>query len=201
MIATEKSLELLRYISANMQGSTFHHHSHVLFDLPIKENGYYVEIGCFAGATASLMLHKEKINVVSIDLGYPVPQATVLENVKLFNSHDKAFQYIEGNSQSQDTVDQLKKITQEIDILFIDGGHSKEDVMNDFNLYHNMVVPGGYIVFDDYNDSEYSPEVKPTVDEIVKNTSEYEVIGAIENTLGARPRTLLEGNCFILRKL
>jgi hypothetical protein len=64
-----------------------------------------------------------------------------------------------------------------------------------------MVVPGGYIVFDDYNDSEYSPEVKPTVDEIVKNTSEYEVIGAIENTLGARPRTLLEGNCFILRKL
>jgi hypothetical protein len=116
MIATEKSLELLRHISANMQGSTFHHHSHVLFDLPIKENGYYVEIGCFAGATASLMLHKEKINVVSIDLGYPVPQETVLENVKLFNSHDNAFQYIEGNSQSQDTVDKLKKITQEIEL-------------------------------------------------------------------------------------
>lgn len=201
MIATEKSLGLLRHISATMQGTTFHHHSHLLYDLPIKENGYYVEIGCYAGATTCLMLHKQKINIVSIDLGYPIPQSTVLENIKLFNLYGNTFKYIEGNSQSQDTVDQLKKITQEIDILFIDGGHSKENVMNDFLLYHKMVVSGGYIVFDDYNDSEYSPEVKPTVDAIVKNTTEYEIIGTIENTLGARPRTITEGNCFILRKL
>lgn len=201
MIATEKSLGLLRHISSKMQGSTFHHHSHLLYDLPVRKNGYYVEIGCYAGATACLMAHIAHINIVSIDLGYPVPQNVVFENINLFNLYGNTFHYIEGNSRSQDTLDQLKKITQEIDILFIDGGHSKEDVMNDFLLYHKMVVPGGYIVFDDYNDSEYSPEVKPTVDTIVKNTNEYEVVGTIKNTLGARPRTITEGNCFILRKI
>jgi predicted O-methyltransferase YrrM len=167
----------------------------------MRENGYYVEIGCFAGATACLMLHKEKINVISIDLGHPIPQSMVQENIKRFNVHNNSFIYLEGNSQSQDMVNQLKKITQEIDILFIDGDHTKEGVMNDFLLYHKMVVPGGYVVFDDYNDHEYSPEVKPTVNAIVKNTNEYEIIGTIENIHGARPRTLLEGNCFVMRKL
>jgi predicted O-methyltransferase YrrM len=201
MIATENSLNLLRDISARMEGNTFHHHSHLLYDLPMRENGYYVEIGCFAGATACLMLHKEKINVISIDLGHPIPQSMVQENIKRFNVHNNSFIYLEGNSQSQDMVNQLKKITQEIDILFIDGDHTKEGVMNDFLLYHKMVVPGGYVVFDDYNDHEYSPEVKPTVNAIVKNTNEYEIIGTIENIHGARPRTLLEGNCFVMRKL
>jgi len=201
MTPTYESLKLLRDISARMEGNTFHHHSHLLYDLPIKENGFYVEIGCFAGATACLMLHKEKINVVSIDLGHPIPQSMVHENVKKFNQHNNFYAYLEGNSQSQDMVDRLKSITQEIDILFIDGDHTKEGVMNDFLLYHEMVVSGGYIVFDDYNDHQYSPEVKPIVNTIVKNFHEYEVIGAIENTLGARPRTLIEGNCFVVRKM
>jgi predicted O-methyltransferase YrrM len=201
MTPTQESLQLLRDISARMEGTTFHHHSHLLYDLPMRENGYYVEIGCFAGATACLMLQRQKTNVISIDLGHPIPQSMVQENIKRFNVHNNSYIYLEGNSQSQDTVNQLKKITQEIDILFIDGDHTKEGVMNDFLLYHEMVVPGGYVVFDDYNDHEYSPEVKPTVNAIVKNTNEYEIIGAIENIHGARPRTLLEGNCFVMRKL
>jgi predicted O-methyltransferase YrrM len=201
MTPTQESLQLLRDISARMEGTTFHHHSHLLYDLPMRENGYYVEIGCFAGATACLMLQRQKTNVISIDLGHPIPQSMVQENIKRFNVHNNSYIYLEGNSQSQDMVNQLKKITQEIDILFIDGDHTKEGVMNDFLLYHEMVVPGGYVVFDDYNDHEHSPEVKPTVNAIVKNTNEYEIIGAIENIHGARPRTLLEGNCFVMRKL
>lgn len=201
MIPTYESLELLREISSKMEGTTFHHHSHLLYDIPIRENGYYVEIGCYAGATACLMLHKA--NVVSIDLGRPISSTIVYDNVDMFNHKKNSFTYLEGNSQSNEMVKRLKEITNEIDILFIDGDHTKEGVMNDFLLYHEMVIPGGYIVFDDYNDDEFSPEVKPTVNMIVKNFLQYEVIGTFENTLGARPRFLTEaneGNCFVMRK-
>lgn len=195
---TSESLERLRFISKEMKGKTFHHHSHILHDIQIKENGYYVEIGCYCGATACLMI--DKANVVSIDLGHPIPMNIVQENVNLFNTNQKSFDYLEGNSQSEDMVERLKKITKEIDILFIDGDHSKDGVIKDFNLYSDLVVSGGYIVFDDYNDHEYSPEVKPAVDSIIENLTDYDIVGTITNTLGARPRTLIEGNCFVLRK-
>lgn len=202
--STAQSLELIQRISDSMEGKTFHHHFHILYDIPIKENGFYVEIGCYAGASACLMLQKEKINVISIDLGYPISEDVVHRNVKKFNSStDNTFTYLRGNSQTQETVDRLKSITNLIDILFIDGDHSRQGVFNDFNLYKELVASGGYIVFDDYNDKEFSPEVKSAVDDIVceLNPAEYESIGTIPNLLRARPIIMSEGNCFILRKL
>jgi len=201
MIKTQVSLNMLKSISEKMHGTTFHHHSHFLYDLPMRKNGYYVEIGCFAGATACLMLQRENINVISIDLGHPIPQEIVHKNVRIFNQHKNSYTYLQGNSQTPDMVNRLKEITQEIDILFIDGDHTKQGVMNDFMMYHKMVVPGGYIVFDDYNDFAHSPEVKPIVDSIAKDTDEYEIIGAVKNTFRAKPEHLTEGNCFVMRKL
>jgi len=201
MNITEQSLEILREISSKMEGNTFHHHFHFLYDIPIRENGYYVEIGCYAGASSCLMLQKEKINVVSIDLGFPVDQSIAEDNIKKFNAKENFFRYIKGNSHAEDTIEKLKTITKEIDILFVDGDHTKESVMKDFFIYSDLVISGGYIVFDDYNDHEYSPEVKLAVDSIVEKTSHnYEIIGTIENTFGARPRNL-PGNCFVMRKL
>jgi MMP 1-O-methyltransferase len=36
-------------------------------------------------------------------------------------------------------------------LLFIDGSHAYMDVLLDYYLWHDMVVPGGYLVFDDSN--------------------------------------------------
>jgi hypothetical protein len=36
----------------------------------------------------------------------------------------------------------------------------------DFLMYERLVVPGGYVVFDDYMDHEYCPEVGPTIDKM-----------------------------------
>jgi hypothetical protein len=49
-------------------------------------------------------------------------------------------------------------------LLHIDGGHHGRHVLLDFLLYSPSVVPGGFIVFDDYGDFQYSPEVGPAVD-------------------------------------
>jgi hypothetical protein len=54
-------------------------------------------------------------------------------------------------------------------------------------------VPGGYIVFDDYDDHQFSPEVLPAVDMLIYYgfTSGFEVIGQVEGFQ----------NSFVLKKL
>ena len=69
-------------------------------------------------------------------------------------------------------------------------------------LYEGLVKKGGYIVFDDYNDSQHSPEVKPAVNDLVNQIStQYEIIGAIPNLYNAKPLELKEGNEFVIKKL
>lgn len=208
MKVTKKSLDILgEIVSTGVQ--TFHHHYHILYDIADsinKEEINYVEIGCYAGGSACLMLQRTKTNVISIDLGEPISEEVVLKNTKNHNIHQNSFSYIKGNSQVLETKERLKSImlgykSQEIDILFIDGDHSFNGVHNDFNLYEDLVSIGGYIVFDDYNDPEHSPDVNGAVNNIVSNLKNYEVIGTIENTLGAHPSSLIEGNCFVIKRI
>ena len=90
-----------------------------------------------------------------------------------------------------------------IDILFIDGDHSYDGIVEDFNNYVDFVNDGGFIVFDDYNDIMFSPEVKIAVNDIVStlDLSKYSVMGSIKNEYSAKPVELLENNCFIVRKI
>jgi predicted O-methyltransferase YrrM len=202
---TSESLDIVKRISDNMEGHTFHHHYHILYDIGEKyEDRHinYVEIGCFAGASACLMLQRPNTNVISIDLGHPISQDLAKRNVEKFNVLGNSFVYLQGDSQTREMVGNLASLISDIDILFIDGDHSYSGVINDFSFYRSMVKPGGYIVFDDYNDSEFSPEVKPAVDDITKQISdEFEIIGVIPNLHNARPLEIKDGNEFVIRKL
>jgi predicted O-methyltransferase YrrM len=203
MKQTLESVLLTRKISDEINNMTFHHHYYVLYDIA-KEFGdsliNYVEIGCYAGGSACLMLQRPNTNVISIDLGKPISPEIVKQNVNKLNTLGNQYNYIQANSQKQETVDQLKKLVNGIDILFIDGDHNYQGVINDFNFYSNLVKPGCYIVFDDYNDIQYSPKVKLAVDDLLQNNLEYEIIGVLPNIFEARPADLKEGNCYIIRK-
>lgn len=200
---TKESLELTKYISERIGNQTFHHHYHVLYDIAQVFGDKiinYVEIGCYAGGSACLMLQRPNTNVISIDIGTPITPQIVKENVKNLNILNNKYSYIQGNSQKSETVDFLKHMIQSIDMLFIDGCHEYSCVINDFNLYSKMVRPEGYIIFDDYNDSQYSPQVKVAVDDLLTNNYEYEILGTLPNIFGARPSELKDGNCFIIKK-
>ena len=202
---TQESLDITRYISDNINNQTMHHHYHILYDIaqtfsqdtPIT----YVEIGCYAGGSACLMLQRPNTKVISIDLGQPIPKETVYFNVQKLNKFNNSYNYLEGDSQTYEMVGRLKELTNEIDILFIDGDHSYQAVINDFVLYEGFIKSGGYIIFDDYRD-EGCPGTKAAVDEIVGSVNDrYYIIGTLPNTFGARPDTLLEGNDFIIQKI
>jgi predicted O-methyltransferase YrrM len=202
---TKKSLEITQKISDEMSGKTFHHHYHILYDIinlyPEEYNVNYVEIGCYAGGSACLVLQRKNTNVYSIDLGHPISPDIAIKNVNNFNTTNNLYEYIKGNSQSEETLNTLKNFIDHIDVLFIDGDHTLNGVKLDFNIYSPMVKSGGYIVFDDYNDMEFSPEVKIAVDELLSNLEGYDIIGTLPNIYGARPINLKDGNCFIIKKI
>lgn len=206
MIHTISSLKLVQSISNKLEDNTFHHHYYILYDIincyPKNYKVNYVEIGCYAGASACLMLQRPNTNVISIDLGYPISPNIVHSNIEKMNKLNNSFKYIKGNSQSVDTIKLLQQHVDEIDILFIDGDHSYQGVINDFLLYEQLVKTGGYIIFDDYNDWKYSPEVKLAVDSIIPTLEgRYKIIGTLPNKFKARPDWLTEGNDFIIQKL
>ncbi|KND59492.1 hypothetical protein BVER_01361c [Candidatus Burkholderia verschuerenii] len=86
-------------------------------------------------------------------------------------------QLIKGYSQF--AIATALGFSKQFKILHIDGGHMRAHVWSDFLLYERFVVPGGYIVFDDYGDVQYSPEVGPAVDEIQNAGlfADYDIIG------------------------
>ena len=101
----------------------------------------------------------------------------------------------------------LEQLTKDYDIIFIDGSHSYQDVINDFTNYHPFLNEGGFMVFDDYHDSQHSPEVFRAVNTIVnkiqKENLKYEIIGSLPNYQNAPPKLTKtdHSNEFIIRKI
>lgn len=206
-----ESVNIVKKISESVE--TFHHHYHILFDIAKYFNESlinYVEIGTYGGGSASLMMHRPNTNILSIDIGRPIPKEKAISNVNGFNSNGNFYKYICGDSSSNDTINELKDTLKKledmgIDILFIDGDHSYDGVYKDFLNYNSLVKLGGFLVFDDYMDDKYSPQVKTAVDDIIQeycvNNKMYEIIGCLHNKHKAHPNFLEYNNCFILRKI
>jgi cephalosporin hydroxylase len=216
IIPTRKSQNLVKKLVSEMEGHTFHHHYHILYDIitaiekppliPIN----YLEIGTFGGASCSLVLsHPKDINAFCLDTFKEAPIDLVERNLNRFKKPFDNFKTIVGDSQKEETLEMVKRSIVEvvkrsisIDLFYIDGDHSYQGCMNDFLNYSDLVVSGGYIVFDDYHDVEYSPQVKHAVDYIVSELlfNQYDVIGSFRNSLGAKPSEMIFNNEFILRK-
>jgi len=205
MKPTKKSLLLTEEISKKIDNLTFHHHYHILYDIAETfgdKQINYLEIGRYGGGSASLLLQRPNTTVVSIDLGKPINSSIAINNVNKLNKLSNNFTYLEGNSQTDEMVNRVKSIFNNVHILFIDGDHSFNGVINDFKLYKDFVKSGGYIAFDDYLDFKHSPNVKKAVDSLINDIkTEYEIIGNVENTFNARPSSFKLNNTFIIKKI
>jgi predicted O-methyltransferase YrrM len=124
--------------------------------------GDLLEIGVWKGKSLAFMNRVKQSNrkVIGIDPLELKNQATEL-------SFYKKNLYSDGviiPAYSELAVEKLLQITTQISVLHIDGGHETRHVLLDFLLYEKNVVSGGFVLFDDYRDFEYSPEVGPAVD-------------------------------------
>lgn len=186
------SLSLLREINKSIQERQFHEHTHILYDLRTflgKSKKKYVEIGSYVGSSASLILkHSFDTDVICIEPcvlgkshyhGTDTQYKTLSKNLENNNPHKRNFKIFKNFSYDQLPIDEIKNI----DILHIDGDHSYNAVIQDYNLYKDKLNSGGFVIFDDYHDKQHSPEVKSAVDFIVSqiNKSEYDIIGCLDN--------------------
>jgi cephalosporin hydroxylase len=206
MEITKESLLKNRFISENMEGTTFHFHTHILYDIRtslgegIKK---YLEIGSFAGCSVSLISsHPFSTECYTIDLGTPISPDIVNRNVEKFKNKNSSHKYFQGSSSNPQIIQIVKDEVINVDLLFIDGGHLYDEVIADFNNYSDMVVSGGYICFDDYLDHKYSPQVKPAVDDLVKilDPNDYVIIGTPSYDFISEFSDLTSNNIFIIQK-
>ena len=61
--------------------------------------------------------------------------------------------------------------------MFIDGDHSKEGVVKDFMKYRHFISPGGFILFDNYDQPFAWEGVKIGIDSINFNLYDFTIIG------------------------
>lgn len=116
-----------------------------------------VEIGTARGGMlyCFAQLAARDATLVSIDLpGAPNcggQTATEREVFATFGPATQQMHFIPADSQLPATREQLLQILagRRIDLLFIDGDHSYEGCLADFEMYRDLVAPEGLIVFHD----------------------------------------------------
>jgi predicted O-methyltransferase YrrM len=144
-----------------------------------------LEIGTAQGGTLFLWtrLAQKNATIVSIDLpggkfggGYSGRRATLYRR---FAEKDQQLHLLREDSHSPSTFEMAKRIFggKPVDLLFIDGDHTYEGVRKDWELYSQLVRPGGMIVFHDIAGNYDDTQVKKLWDSIKSDYkySEYAV--------------------------
>jgi len=130
-----------------------------------------VEIGTAAGATLLLWSRTVQKHVISIDLpggihggGYDAHKG------RLFHEfvHDRPqvkLDLVRASSHEVSTKAAVQRLLagELVDLLFIDGDHRIEGATRDFELWRDLVRPGGHVVFHDVVPHAHLPECKVDV--------------------------------------
>lgn len=222
LLQNSTSSSILQKVLQHPTILTFHHSYHILYDLRTllgsrKDPIVYMEIGAYLGASAALILQHplptivhtiDPLNLPKSRFKFNLSQHTLLENnLKALNPHQHPVYIHRCRSDYKPFLRKLRETNIQVDILFIDGCHSKIGVKTDIRNYVHLVRPGGFIVFDDYQDKKHSPAVKVVVDNFINQISNqnlpYNIIGSLPNyqnvhTRHKQNRNLL--NNFILQR-
>lgn len=175
-----------------------------------------VEIGVFFGGGIIMMLNALKNNncqhaIIGIDPlnGYyvqdnsdysnkrdiltnlPIDLETVKMNIGKCGLSLKNIVFIKDYSQSATALRVVGKY--KIASIYIDGDHSYEGLKKDFDNYFNFIVPGGYILIDNYKDSHglnhFWPDVTKFIEcELVPFNESFRII-------------LIHNRCVLLKKI
>jgi predicted O-methyltransferase YrrM len=157
-----------------------------------------VEIGTYRGGSLHCWssVCPPTTHFVSIDLPWEAngevdPEADMARMRDLFRP-GQLLDWLKMDSHAAGTKNKLKDIldSRQVDFLFIDGDHSYLGVKRDYELYHELVRPGGLIAFHDIVPNKNHPEHdvhvfwgelkrRHRIDEVVDNNDREEPWGGI----------------------
>jgi predicted O-methyltransferase YrrM len=116
-----------------------------------------LEIGTARGGTLLFWTRTipQDAHLISVDLpagnfgdGYVTWRGPIYRSLAI---GQQRIDLLRGDSHSKSTLERTKKLLngRPVDFLFIDAGHTYDDVRQDFEMYSSVVVPGGLIAFHD----------------------------------------------------
>ena len=115
-----------------------------------KADIHALEIGSFEGRSALWFLENiltdSTASITCVDIWVGPYEKLFDENVKVYGQSNKL---IKVKSRSDEALRKLKRDS--FDFIYIDGSHLAKDVLVDAVLAWDLLKPGGYIIFDDYN--------------------------------------------------
>ena len=109
----------------------------------------YLEVGLYEGRSALWMLENilthPTAHLTGIDIFEGPLKDRCLENLRRLGAADKVTTIIEPSQVA------LRRLPLEsFDIIYIDGSHAVNDVLEDAVLSFRLLKPGGILIFDDY---------------------------------------------------
>lgn len=123
-----------------------------------------LEIGSYEGQSALFWHHFFGAHVTCIDKWEDVAKgcASAAEVEAHFDNNRRGLPIIKIKASSTDGLLQLGKAGAEFDLIYIDGDHSRLQVMIDSCLAWHVLRRGGFMIWDDYR--EYRPDLvdRPT---------------------------------------
>jgi peptidoglycan hydrolase CwlO-like protein len=169
----------------------------------------HLEIGVLFGASTIFSYHatqlaKKDIPNVVIDPfeGYygqdldptskmKVNEETFLENLERFQVPKERIEILKGFSSNTDIINACKN--KKVLSLLIDGDHTYNGVKNDWINYSPLVIKGGYVLIDDYNNAAW-PEINHFVNkEVLSNLrGKWEVVLVFGNSILLKRTSLQE---------
>ena len=115
-----------------------------------KADIHALEIGSFEGRSALWFLENvltdSTASITCVDIWVGPYEKLFDENVKVYGQSNKL---IKVKSRSDEALRKLNRDS--FDFIYIDGSHLAKDVLVDAVLAWDLLKPGGYIIFDDYN--------------------------------------------------
>jgi predicted O-methyltransferase YrrM len=153
----ESHIALREKIGADESVRLSHHNRNRLLPIIKSLNGCDgLEIGAWKGESTAWFMENGMATMTVVD---KLIQPEFYANTAKWNGAVKAFQ--------GDSVDVLRKLIVEcerFDFIYVDGSHKACDVLMDAISALDLVNPGGYIVFDDYEFLDNTENPKYAID-------------------------------------
>lgn len=141
----------------------------------LPKKSLIINIGAGFGTSSLAMLEvRPDAFIWSID---PIPKLEEARNIVNAGYKGKAVRLL---SKSQD-IAWPKSIR--VNVVFVDGGHTEDDVRRDITIYKPMVKRGGLMFFHDYRHPNYGPDqlMSEVIDEMM---SDWQRIGLARYLVG-----------------
>lgn len=113
--------------------------------------------------------------------GLKVSHSAVLRNLEKFDLPEEQVIFKLSFSTNAKTIEEIRQYG--LLTLFIDGDHSYEGVKADWNNYNELIIPSGFVIFDNYSSLAW-PGVKKFVDELTPRLpkDKWKKVGKIGET-------------------